>query len=743
MAAASRMPYLRYERQLEERASAEASYFNSIDFCRGEFVWSFGDDDEMDADALVRLMPVLGKADFYLINMRILSEGKHHHYILTSAANIQYRATSDLFRDLGVVSATTTLSCLCVRRSQVRESVWGRYLGLSLIYSHSCALLALFHGKPAMFVGEPILTYKMNTVSDEFSRISEVMLARGKSPYAPWTTDLVGMLMELSRETGLSVAEIAGFEEIEFSKTDHRAKHTLLWCFILFHLTQQFIIADQPEPLWLSADEFEFMLEFFRQAGDEAEALFRELHAAVSWVGHTRNRSAHVQELVIRLRRKLEVVEARHFEERVTAPPPPTPAYIFEKGVAFKFARSVPFSVPAGRPYLTILIPTYKRAAKLDALLARLANDGIGLASDVEIVVAINPSGDESYKKALARQDDLPNLRCIRHDTYVGSAEENINRSIGLAAGEFVWLLGDDDVVESQTFWLLRSIVASGEVDVCIANYRVESDPEASSITGFITSDLPLSEVDYPHWVAECGLTTSAAFISIYCFRKGLFKSFGGLIAAAPIYSHVFAFLQMFVGARIKFLGYRLVTRRISPQAEAGFAQFANERGASFFEPWTVGLLSLVDSTVKAGVIDARFFASVVERGHLSVEYDLQGEIANQFCRQIMRYIRTGNREELPAIAAIERFIAYSDGVPRTAGLKILENRKALSPNLVIKRGIIGTIARITGRSPIERRFRALQTLIDQISLEVSRPNKWSNTQATAERDQKPGQSAK
>jgi glycosyltransferase involved in cell wall biosynthesis len=152
-AAIARMPYLRYERQREERQSAEASYFNSFDFCRGEFVWSFGDDDEMDAAALVHLIPVLGKADFYLINMRILSEGKHHHYILTSAANIQYQTTADLFKDLGLVSATTTLSCLCVRRTHMRQDVWARYLGLSLIYSHSCALLALFHQKPAIFVG--------------------------------------------------------------------------------------------------------------------------------------------------------------------------------------------------------------------------------------------------------------------------------------------------------------------------------------------------------------------------------------------------------------------------------------------------------------------------------------------------------------------------------------------------------------------------------------------------------------
>jgi len=47
-AARARMPYLREERHHEERPSAEASYFHGAAFCRGEFVWSFGDDDEID-----------------------------------------------------------------------------------------------------------------------------------------------------------------------------------------------------------------------------------------------------------------------------------------------------------------------------------------------------------------------------------------------------------------------------------------------------------------------------------------------------------------------------------------------------------------------------------------------------------------------------------------------------------------------------------------------------------------------
>ena len=49
-----------------------------------------------------------------------------------------------------------------------------------------------------------------------------------------------------------------------------------------------------------------------------------------------------------------------------------TSAYIFDKNVQFKFSRGKSFRVPKDRPLLSILIPTYNRAAKLDSTLGRL-----------------------------------------------------------------------------------------------------------------------------------------------------------------------------------------------------------------------------------------------------------------------------------------------------------------------------------------------------------------------------------
>ncbi len=408
-----------------------------------------------------------------------------------------------------------------------------------------------------------------------------------------------------------------------------------------------------------------------------------------------------------------------------------TSAYIFDKNVQFKFSRGKTFRVPKDRPVLSILIPTYNRAAKLDPTLGRLAACGIGSAADVEIVVAVNPSGDGSYEKAMEWQEHLPRLRCVEHATYVGSAEENIDRSVCLAQGEFVWLLGDDDAMQGPIFWLLRSIVASGEVDVCIANFRLQNDPKLTNgVKGFIEMDGPLVEINYPEWVKACGLTTSAAFISIYCFRRSLFRSYADLIAASPIYAHVFGFLRMFARARVKFLGYRLVMRRVPADHIGGFVKFTKERGESVFAPWTSGLMRLVDAAVERGIIDREFFSEVVERGHLRAEYELQGEIANQLCRQMQSYIASRNSHDLPKPDTIAKFVAYSRGQSQVAGHRIRQIRNALVLQSYFKPRLW---ARVMPVAQFAEQQRALNDLIHETTTHVTRPHRWHQRQGSAD----------
>ena len=102
------------------------------------------------------------------------------------------------------------------------------------------------------------------------------------------------------------MARSRNFEEIEFSKTDYNTKHTILWCFVLYHMTQQLSLAvHEGVSSWLApADELK-LLEFFRQAGPEAEGLFRELAAAAILIIPSPQRDMHVEELVSRHRAKL------------------------------------------------------------------------------------------------------------------------------------------------------------------------------------------------------------------------------------------------------------------------------------------------------------------------------------------------------------------------------------------------------------------------------------------------------
>ena len=197
------------------------------------------------------------------------------------------------------------------------------------------------------------------------------------------------------------------------------------------------------------------------------------------------------------------------------------------------------------------------------------------------------------------------------------------------------------------------------------------------------------------------------------------------MIAASPIYAHVFGFLRMFARARVKFLGYRLVVRRVPADHIGGFVKFTKERGESVFAPWTSGLMRLVNAAVERGIIDREFFS-----GHLHAEYEPQGEIANQLCRQMQSYIASRNSHDLPKPDTIVRFVAYSRGQSQVAGHRIRQIRNALVLQSYLKPRLW---ARVMPVALFTEQQRALNDLIHETTTHVTRPHRWHQRQGSAD----------
>jgi glycosyltransferase involved in cell wall biosynthesis len=122
------------------------------------------------------------------------------------------------------------------------------------------------------------------------------------------------------------------------------------------------------------------------------------------------------------------------------------------------------------RPLLSFAIPTYNRAKYLDQLLGVLLKQLDG-ESRVEVIVSDNASTDNtSAVVEMYRQQGLP-MRYLRNETNRGP-DFNILQCYEQAAGKYVWIFGDDDIIAPGTVQRILLALSSQQYDlVCIRAY--------------------------------------------------------------------------------------------------------------------------------------------------------------------------------------------------------------------------------------------------------------------------------
>jgi glycosyltransferase involved in cell wall biosynthesis len=120
-------------------------------------------------------------------------------------------------------------------------------------------------------------------------------------------------------------------------------------------------------------------------------------------------------------------------------------------------------------PILSICIPTLNRSALLEILLENLVREASPYLDKIEIVVADNASIDTTAD--VVRQSSLPIIYGRQEET-VGFARNVLFATAGLASGEFVWVIGDDDLVlPGGVTHVLNSINKAPDIDYHYLNF--------------------------------------------------------------------------------------------------------------------------------------------------------------------------------------------------------------------------------------------------------------------------------
>jgi glycosyltransferase involved in cell wall biosynthesis len=100
-------------------------------------------------------------------------------------------------------------------------------------------------------------------------------------------------------------------------------------------------------------------------------------------------------------------------------------------------------------PFLSIVIPTYKRSKKLEFLLSLLEKQKSLTTLDYEIIVSDNCSGDSTKDVIDRYKIRMPTLKYYCHEKNIG-AEKNIFSLYSRASGSYIWLMPDDDQVANE-----------------------------------------------------------------------------------------------------------------------------------------------------------------------------------------------------------------------------------------------------------------------------------------------------
>lgn len=125
----------------------------------------------------------------------------------------------------------------------------------------------------------------------------------------------------------------------------------------------------------------------------------------------------------------------------------------------------------AAGPLLTLIIPTYNRAACLEALLDALRGELKGLEGQVMVVIGDNASSDRTPELTAGFAAQWADSLVLRHATNLG-ADENFCRCVEQVRTPYFWIIGDDDLPRAGTVKALLPLLTQGRPDLVYLSSR-------------------------------------------------------------------------------------------------------------------------------------------------------------------------------------------------------------------------------------------------------------------------------
>ena len=142
-------------------------------------------------------------------------------------------------------------------------------------------------------------------------------------------------------------------------------------------------------------------------------------------------------------------------------------------------------------PVISICIPTFNRARNLENCLQSITESGKGFNEKFEVCVSNNASNDETDDVVKRAMLNL-NINYHKNERNLG-IPKNFVKVVSIASGEFIWLIGDDDLLLPDTFERLIPLIENNkEADFFYLNsFHLDYEYVESKSHPFNINELP------------------------------------------------------------------------------------------------------------------------------------------------------------------------------------------------------------------------------------------------------------
>ena len=229
--------------------------------------------------------------------------------------------------------------------------------------------------------------------------------------------------------------------------------------------------------------------------------------------------------------------------------------------------------------HLSVVIPTYNGAKKLAKLLGSFSGPMKELANEVEVIVCDDCSTEDtkSFLDSLPQEQQF--FKYVGYEENIG-LEQNLIKCVDYAKGEYVWIFGDDDFLETpESLFDIVELLKSDQYGMLVLNRTRRSE----SLEQLISADwMGIAEQDNKEYenvtqfFLDWGLISTVGFITVNIMRRELFTKAVDERFYGTMYPQLGALADAFSDTKVLLLSQPIVCHR-TQTAEEKAASFSNK----------------------------------------------------------------------------------------------------------------------------------------------------------------------